>query len=116
MTTTISLEAMEEIHFEATRAAEQAAAAGRDLLGDALAGGECKVDNFKLGAPQALQSTDGADVRLGLSWDLFDGMPVVDLDASAVCFDACGALVDAAYFNQVRSGRRVCVPSELLIL
>jgi hypothetical protein len=96
--------------------AEQAAAAGRDLLGDALAGGECKVDNFKLGAPQALQSTDGADVRLGLSWDLFDGMPVVDLDASAVCFDACGALVDAAYFNQVRSGRRVCVPSELLIL
>jgi hypothetical protein len=32
MTTTISLEAIEEIHFEATQAAEQAAALGRGQI------------------------------------------------------------------------------------
>lgn len=43
----------------------------------------------------------GGKVELGLSWDFFEGMPIVDLDAQAVLFDAFGNMVDAAFYNQL---------------
>ena len=38
---------------------------------------------------------------LGLSWDFPSGTTPVDLDASALVFDQFGALMDAAYYNQL---------------
>lgn len=35
------------------------------------------------------------DMRVGLAWDFFEGGKKVDLDASCVCFDQMGVLVDA---------------------
>ena len=35
------------------------------------------------------------DLVIGLAWDFFEGCKKVDLDASAVCFDNLGVLVDA---------------------
>jgi tellurium resistance protein TerZ len=51
-------------------------------------------------------------VRMGLGWDavkkrgLFGGTKSqsIDLDASALLFDAGGNLVDAVWFRQLRSG------------
>jgi len=40
-------------------------------------------------------------IEVGLSWERVPGSPNVDLDASAVCFSSTGALVDAAYYNQL---------------
>jgi len=40
-------------------------------------------------------------IELGLAWDFFPGMAKVDLDASAVLFDSCGGVIDAAYFKQL---------------
>jgi stress response protein SCP2 len=39
-------------------------------------------------------------VKLGLSWEVTPGQ-TVDLDASAVCFDNTGVIVDAAFYNQL---------------
>ena len=41
------------------------------------------------------------EVELGLSWDFFEGMPKVDLDAAAVLFDSAGQVVDAAFYKQL---------------
>lgn len=41
-------------------------------------------------------------LRLGLSWDFMEGK-AVDLDASAVCFDSFGHLIDAVFYNQLNS-------------
>jgi len=38
---------------------------------------------------------------LGLAWDFTPGTDPVDLDASALVFDQMGALLDAAYYNQL---------------
>ena len=43
----------------------------------------------------------GADVVVGLRWDYYEGQDKVDLDASALVFDDCGVLLDAAYYNQL---------------
>ena len=40
-------------------------------------------------------------IEVGLSWEKVQGGPNVDLDASAVCFSSTGALVDAAFYNQL---------------
>eukprot|EP00639_Heterosigma_akashiwo_P025822 CAMPEP_0194702990 /NCGR_PEP_ID=MMETSP0295-20121207/27272_1 /TAXON_ID=39354 /ORGANISM="Heterosigma akashiwo, Strain CCMP2393" /LENGTH=346 /DNA_ID=CAMNT_0039597801 /DNA_START=272 /DNA_END=1308 /DNA_ORIENTATION=+ len=40
-------------------------------------------------------------IEFGLSWDFFDGMDPVDLDAQAVCFDGTGKVVDCAFYNQL---------------
>ena len=40
-------------------------------------------------------------VEVGLSWDMVQGSPAVDLDASAVCFSSTGILKDAAFYNQL---------------
>ena len=44
-----------------------------------------------------------AVVRVGMEWDFEQGqpLPAVDLDVAAVCFDAFGETVDAAYFNKL---------------
>lgn len=41
----------------------------------------------------------GEAIEVGLAWDFFPGVERVDLDASAVLFDACGGVMDAAYFK-----------------
>jgi tellurium resistance protein TerZ len=43
-----------------------------------------------------------SSLQLGLSWDFMEGK-AVDLDASAVCFDAFGHLIDAVFYNQLLS-------------
>ena len=42
-----------------------------------------------------------AVVRVGMEWDFETGAATVDLDVAAVCFDAFGETVDAAYFNKL---------------
>jgi tellurium resistance protein TerD len=39
-------------------------------------------------------------VKMGLSWEVAPGLKV-DLDASAVCFDHTGVVIDAAFYNQL---------------
>jgi len=39
-------------------------------------------------------------VRVGLSWDFFDGCIKTDLDCAALAFDSVTTLVDACYYNQ----------------
>ena len=63
----------------------------------------------KLAAGEAaeLTSGEGDDVELGLSWDSVPGARLdVDLDAAAVVLDECGAVIDAAFYNQARA--RAC--------
>src|SRR3954467_10041389 len=66
------------------------------------------------GQKVSLAKRDGGTltrVRMGLGWDavkkkgLFGGMKSqsIDLDASALLFDAGGALVDQVWFQQLRS-------------
>jgi stress response protein SCP2 len=43
----------------------------------------------------------GADIQFGVSWDFYPGSAKVDLDCSALCFDFCGLLIDACYYNQL---------------
>ena len=40
-------------------------------------------------------------ITVGVSWEFSQGQSKRDLDVSAVCFDAVGAIVDAAYYNQL---------------
>ncbi|CAM9173186.1 unnamed protein product, partial [Heterosigma akashiwo] len=40
-------------------------------------------------------------IEFGLSWDFFEGMEPVDLDAQAVLFDQTGKVVDCAFYNQL---------------
>lgn len=40
-------------------------------------------------------ASERRDLLIGLAWDFFEGCKKVDLDASAVCFDNLGVLVDA---------------------
>ena len=42
----------------------------------------------------------GADVEIGISWDLIKGLPEVDFDVTAVLFDGTGQIVDACYYQQ----------------
>ena len=46
-------------------------------------------------------SVQSGEIEVGLAWDFISGMPVLDLDASAVLFSAMGHVVDAAYYNQL---------------
>jgi stress response protein SCP2 len=41
----------------------------------------------------------GTQLRVGLSWDFFQGLPKVDLDVAAVIYDNLGMVVDAAFYN-----------------
>eukprot|EP00475_Leptophrys_vorax_P016727 TRINITY_DN2322_c0_g1_i1.p1 TRINITY_DN2322_c0_g1~~TRINITY_DN2322_c0_g1_i1.p1 ORF type:complete len:416 (-),score=144.44 TRINITY_DN2322_c0_g1_i1:41-1288(-) len=45
----------------------------------------------------------GDDLQFGLAWEFTKGVPPVDLDAQAVMFDSMGALVDAAFYNQLEA-------------
>jgi tellurium resistance protein TerZ len=54
---------------------------------------------------KTLQSGEGVQLlcsklKVGLSWDIFQGQQEVDLDASCVLFDEFGVIVDAAFYNQ----------------
>ena len=40
-------------------------------------------------------------MRIGLSWDFYEGMPSVDLDVAAVAYDQLGNIIDAAYYNKL---------------
>jgi len=45
---------------------------------------------------------DGSEpLRVGLSWDLFEGCVKTDLDCAALAFDSCTTLVDACFYNQL---------------
>ena len=46
-------------------------------------------------------TVQSGEIEVGLAWDFISGMPVLDLDASAVLFSAMGHVVDAAYYNQL---------------
>ena len=46
-------------------------------------------------------SIQSGEVEVGLAWDFIPGMPVLDLDASAVLFSSMGHVIDAAYYNQL---------------
>jgi tellurium resistance protein TerZ len=72
--------------------------------------------SLQKGQSLSLTKSDGASltkVRLGLGWDaavpakrgLFGGLKSVevDLDASAILFDAAGQALDAVFFNQLKS-------------
>jgi tellurium resistance protein TerZ len=72
--------------------------------------------SLQKGQSLSLTKSDGASltkVRLGLGWDaaapakrgLFGGLKTVevDLDASAIFFDAAGQALDAVFFNQLDS-------------
>lgn len=43
---------------------------------------------------------DCSVLRVGLSWDLFEGCVKTDLDCAALVFDSNTTLVDAGYYNQ----------------
>ena len=43
---------------------------------------------------------DCSVLRVGLSWDLFEGCVKTDLDCAALVFDSNTTLVDACYYNQ----------------
>ncbi|NKX49210.1 TerD family protein [Arthrobacter deserti] len=72
--------------------------------------------SLQKGQSLSLTKSDGASltkVRLGLGWDaavpakrgLFGGLKAaeVDLDASAILYDAAGQALDAVFFNQLAS-------------
>ncbi len=73
--------------------------------------------SLQKGQALSLKKNDGAaltQVRMGLGWDsaapvkrgLFGGLKKaaeIDLDASAIFFDAAGKAVDTVFFNQLRS-------------
>lgn len=50
-------------------------------------------------------------IQVGLSWDLFDHDAPNDLDSSCVLFDEFGNIVDAVYYNQLRSSDHAVVHS-----
>eukprot|EP00756_Hemistasia_phaeocysticola_P012854 Hpha_TRINITY_DN15232_c2_g12::TRINITY_DN15232_c2_g12_i1::g.66564::m.66564 len=54
------------------------------------------------GPEQHLPKLPGADLVVGLSWIFAPGMPVVDLDCSALVFDKAGLLIDAAFYNNLQ--------------
>eukprot|EP01065_Artemidia_motanka_P004015 TRINITY_DN1193_c0_g1_i1.p1 TRINITY_DN1193_c0_g1~~TRINITY_DN1193_c0_g1_i1.p1 ORF type:complete len:701 (+),score=227.11 TRINITY_DN1193_c0_g1_i1:74-2104(+) len=54
------------------------------------------------GGPEVpIPSVPGADLVVGLSWNFAPGMPKVDLDCSALLFDAAGLLLEAAFYNNL---------------
>ena len=55
----------------------------------------------KRGEDISMVTSPGDIIELGLQWDFFEGMPEVDLDASAVLFDAFGQVIDAAFYKQL---------------
>lgn len=73
--------------------------------------------SLQKGQALSLKKNDGASltrVRMGLGWDsaapvkrgLFGGLkkgPEIDLDASAILFDANGKALDTVFFNQLKS-------------
>jgi stress response protein SCP2 len=72
-------------------------------------------------APRAVTLENGdvcveGKLQVGLSWDFFAGQAPCDLDTSALCFDNCGMLLDACFFNNLkvlsassRADRRPCL-------
>ena len=56
------------------------------------------MDN--LGEDKVLDVKDHT-VKMSLSWDFFEGMPSVDMDAACVCFDLDGKYVDSCYYNRL---------------
>ena len=48
-------------------------------------------------------STQSGIIEVGLGWDFIAGMRKVDLDASAVLFSSLGTVIDAVYYNQLKS-------------
>lgn len=52
------------------------------------------------GGEESKSEAVGGDLLVALSWTLGEGKRKLDLDVSAVIFDAAGAVVDACYFNK----------------
>ena len=50
-------------------------------------------------------------MKVGLSWDLFEGENEVDLDASCVLFDDFGVIVDAVFYNKKETDDKSIVHS-----
>ena len=58
------------------------------------------VNMDNLGEDKVLDVKDHT-VKMSLSWDFFEGMPSVDMDAACVCFDLDGKYVDSCYYNRL---------------
>jgi len=52
------------------------------------------------GSEVVVTSGPGADLELGLAWEVNRSSPI-DLDAQAILLDEAGNVLDAAYFNQL---------------
>ena len=48
----------------------------------------------------SLGNVDGAKIQVGLAWEFTAGIPAIDLDVAAACFNNTGTLTDAAFYNQ----------------
>jgi tellurium resistance protein TerZ len=55
---------------------------------------------FKMGEDKVLDVKDHI-VKMSLSWDFFDGMKPVDMDAACVCFDSDGKFLDICFYNRL---------------
>ena len=60
----------------------------------------CRVEPTQLLEKSEEFSVQNGTINIGLEWDFYEGLPVVDLDASAVFFSSMGHIVDAVYYNQ----------------
>ena len=58
------------------------------------------VNMDNLGEDKVLDVKDHT-VKMSLSWDFFEGMPPVDMDAACVCFDLDGKYIDSCYYNKL---------------
>jgi stress response protein SCP2 len=50
-------------------------------------------------AKEVIELEGKTKIRFGVHWQFFPGMPKVDLDLTAVCFDGFGTTLDAAHCN-----------------
>jgi stress response protein SCP2 len=55
---------------------------------------------FKMGEDKVLDVKDHI-VKMSLSWDFFDGMKPVNMDAACVCFDTDGKFLDTCFYNRL---------------
>ena len=65
---------------------------------------------------QTLNKGEGVQIvcqqmKVGLSWDIFEGQSDVDLDASCVLFNEFGVILDAAFYNKKETDDKSVVHS-----
>ena len=59
-----------------------------------------KVKMDMMGEDRVLDVKDHT-VKMSLSWDFYEGMAPVDMDAACVCFDMNGKYIDACFYNKL---------------